>query len=334
MGSNHIRKNNIGRALVRFLIGAIILAALVIVIKEFWLKKDNKPSPTDKTGTNEQLADNQNKANNPTPLGDLDKQENDIENITDDQSPADTGDEHTNDDNFDEGDEGLTDEDGFDATQDGDETDFGDDEGDGFDLPDDSVNEPTPTPTLEPTPTPAPTATPMPANLYAARITDKNIANIKNWKTDKKSRIENGVSDIHTVPGENGGHILSITGWSFGTYLLANSYGWDGNSNTTYVTVTNEKKQVTFYAVTVSEGITGIEHSTPKGKNMEKADFVCNIDVSAYPDGTYSLGTANYFIIKRNGTNNKFHHAYSLGDAYKFTVVGGYVTSLGGVENN
>ena len=78
----------------------------------------------------------------------------------------------------------------------------------------------------------------------------------------------------------------------------------------------------------------GIEHTTPYGKNMELADFVCNIDVSSYPDGTYTLGSANHFTITHNGAKNTMHHAYTFGDAYKFTVTGGYVTSIGGVENN
>lgn len=316
MSAFAVRKNNIGRALVRFLIGAIIIAALVIVINELWLKKDEAKPAADLTVSDTQNYD---QADNPKSLADALNENEEQTASTDVNVPETTEGVLSGDAETDiEGDTG--DEEGT----------FG--EGNEFELIE-TVSEPTPTPTLVPTPTPEPTATPIPASMYSQRVTSKKVTGAS-WKTDKQSRINHGITEIGTLPSENGGHVLSITGWSFGTYTIANSRGWDGKNNTTYLTVTNEKKQTTYYEVTVSAGATGIEHTTPHGKNMELADFVCNIDVSSYPDGTYTLGSANYFTITHNGTSNKMHHAYTFGDAYKFTVTGGYVTSIGGVENN
>ena len=319
MSAFAIRKNNIGRALVRFLIGAVILAALIIVIDELWLKKDNTAPLSDNTVSDDQAY---NAAENPISLADAGKDEviQTDEDSSETQIGVDSGDEA--------GPETGTEPDG--GEEDG---VFGETEDEGkIDLPE-ATQEPTPTPTLVPTPTPAPTATPLPASMYSQRITSKNVTGAK-WLTDKEKRINHGITEINTLPSENGGHVLSVEGWSFGTYTIANSRGWDGKNNTTYLTVTNEKKQTTYYEVTVSAGITGIEHTTPYGKNMDLSDFVCNIDVSSYPDGTYTLGSANYFTITHNGTRNTMHHAYTFGDAYKFTVTGGYVTSIGGVEND
>ncbi|MBQ9408899.1 MAG: hypothetical protein IJU28_05865 [Clostridia bacterium] len=313
MSAFAIRKNNIGRALVRFLIGAIIIAALVIVINEFWLKKDTPAPESDLTAMETQNYD---QAENPVSLAEALNEEENASATETAANPEATQDAALNE----------TETNTADETQE-EEGEFGE-----FEVIE-TVSEPTPTPTLVPTPTPEPTPTPIPASMYAARVTSTKVTKAS-WKTDKQSRINHGITEISTLPSENGGHVLSITGWSFGTYTIASSRGWDGKSNTTYLTVTNEKKQTTYYEVTVSAGATGIEHTTPYGKNMELADFVCNIDVSSYPDGTYTLGSANYFRITHNGQNNTMHHAYTFGDAYKFTVTGGYVTSIGGVENN
>ena len=316
MSAFAIRKNNIGRALVRFLIGAVIIAALVVVINELWLKKDTAAPVSDNTISADQPYD---AAENPISLADAGKEDEVSTDVNGAETDTDTQNVLSDDSGTDENIDGS--DDGF----------FGEDDG-GFDEPE-TVQEPTPTPTLVPTPTPAPTATPLPASLYSQRITKKDVTGA-NWLTDKESRINHGITEISTLPSENGGHVLSITGWSFGTYTIANSRGWDGKNNETYLTVTNEKKQTAYYEVTVSAGATGIEHTTAYGKNMDLADFVCNIDVSSFPDGTYTLGSANYFRITHNGTTNKMHHAYTFGDAYKFTVAGGYVTSIGGVEND
>ena len=174
------------------------------------------------------------------------------------------------------------------------------------------------------------TEIPMPSSLYSQRNDSVKVTDAS-WKTDKQSRINHGITEIRVLPSENSGHVLSITGWSFGTYTIANSRGWDGKSNITYLTVTNEKKQTMYYEVMVNAGATGIEHTTPYGKNMELADFVCNIDVSSYPDGTYTLGSANYFRITHNGQNNTMHHAYSFDNDYRFSIRSGYVVSFGSI---
>ena len=298
MSGSIIRKNNIGRALVRFLIGAVIIAALVIVIKEFWLKKGDAPTedvtaqtlPSPEVTDVTQLADVPEFVATPAPGTDSSEQ-NDFS------------------------DDGFIDDNG--------EGVFGENE------PEPVVTStPEPTATPEPTPTPAPAATAVPASMYANRVTSKTILSYK-WHLDKESRINHNITEIKVLPSVNGGSVLSIVGWSYATYTTG-SRGWDGNHNTTYVDVTNEKGQAQLYEVTTVAGITGVSHTTDKGKNMEKADFTVVIDVSEYPDGTYTLGSRNVFYIK----DSRYSHGYTFGSTYSFTVVDGIVTEIGGVENN
>ena len=62
---------------------------------------------------------------------------------------------------------------------------------------------------------------------------------------------------------------------------------------------------------------------------MEFADFTVVIDLSGYPDGTYSMGSANRFYA--DGLT--FSFGYTFGDAYTFTLVDGMIVSMGNVYN-
>ncbi len=183
--------------------------------------------------------------------------------------------------------------------------------------------------TVSQTPMPSPAATAVPQEMYASRVTRKDVTGAK-WLTDKQSRINNGITDFLVLPSVNGGNVISMTGWSYATYTT-DSKGWDGKHNTTYLYVTNEKKQVSYYAVTTAAGATGMTHTTAGGKNMDMADFTCIIDVSGYPDGTYSIGSCHHFTITHNNKTNHFHQGYTFGDAYKFTIMNGTITKIGNI---
>ncbi|MBQ3761132.1 MAG: hypothetical protein II875_03855 [Clostridia bacterium] len=324
-----VRKNNMGRALVRFLIGAIIIAALVIMINEFWLKKSDNPADDVTSGV--QTAVNsgaETVEGDTTPLDQAGSDETqntgaqaDDNGTENGENEGDTfGDILSNDGG--ESTEGTEGTEGIEGTEGSEGTDGGDD----FEI---AV---TPTPTAVPTPTPSPAATAVPQEMYASRVTKKDVTGAK-WLTDKQTRINNGITDFVVLPSVNSGSVISITGWSYATYNTANR-GWDGKHNTTYLYVTNEKKQVSYYAVTTAAGATGMTHTTTGGKNMDMADFTCIIDVSGYPDGTYSIGSCHHFTITHNSKTNHFHHGYTFGDTYNFTVKDGIVTAVGGIENN
>ena len=149
MSAFAIRKNNIGRALVRFLIGAIIIAALVIVINEFWLKKDTPAPERDLTAMETQNYD---QAENPVSLAEALNEEENASVTETVANPEATQDAALNE----------TETETADETQE-EEGEFGE-----FEVIE-TVSEPTPTPTLVPTPTPEPTPTPTPTPFLPRR---------------------------------------------------------------------------------------------------------------------------------------------------------------------
>ena len=307
MSAMNLRKGNAGRAIVRFLIGAIIIAAVVIVLNEFILKKpanplaEATPRPTSalivQGGEDELTTDTPVNTNS-----DAASQSGDAQNPDDDYDPDDfVG---TDDEPAPGGEDGLG--------------EFGSEPA----ATETPLPTPEPTPTPDPTPTPVPTPSPLPASMYSQVSNDAKKAK---WMLDKNTRVKNGITQLEILTSENGGSVISFTGWSYG-----NREGFNGKTNNTcYVYVTNEKGDNLFYTTNKQAGASGVQHTLKNGHNMEHSDFTCVIDVSAYPNGTYTLGSCNHFKI----SGNTFHHGYTFGDAYSFTVVDGIVTSMGGVEN-
>ena len=269
-----VRTNNIGKAIVRFMVGLVILAIIVLVVFKVFI--------------------------------DTDKADNDI---SDDIANA------------------------FDFITETPEAT----EAAATDLPliaeatDEPVIEetstpvPTATPTATPTPapTPVPTPTPMPASMYSAVSTK---AATYPWKMQDKERIANGITAIDIIGSENGGSVISLTGWGY-----ARHEGFNGKNCDIWLMVLDAKNNYKCYIVNRQTGLTGIQHEGLRNsKNLDMCDFTAVIDVSKYPDGEYKMGTAVRYQI--DGNTRSF--AYTFGDAYNFTVKDGVVTSMGGIENN
>lgn len=343
-----VRKNNIGKAIVRFAAGAIVLVAVIVILITVILPKEEPRVLTEDPGS--QTADNTiqqdpeedpgifaDKSNAPDQTADPETGSavGDTASVTGgtnevlpgdtfaaegendpviDTDPADEA--EFNYPEFDDADDYDGDE--FPSDEFTDE-DFEDEIGEFGTLEEDAepVYEPDPIVTPEPAPTPVPVASETCNSPVSAALKHP-------WKSDKATRVKNGVVTFETLTSDKGGSVIKIVGWSFGNWE-----GFNGKDNTTYVSVTNEKNETKYYDVQVSEGITGIEHTIKHGRNMGLADFICMIDVSSYPDGVYRLGSANRF--KANGSWYSF--AYTFGDDYAITVVGGVITARGGVEN-
>ena len=310
MSAFSLRKNNVGRAVVRFLIGAVIIAAIVIALNELVLKKKDNTLPDLSPQPSSVLIADQGHTDEPT---------------VDSEPADDPADVQTGENAVVSGDE--TDDPGTepDGSEDGTgEIDETGDPGVFGEVTEEPTAEPTPDPTPDPTPTPLPTPTPVPSELYAKRVTSNTVLKTYKWKLDKESRVKHGITELEILTSVSGGSVISFTGWSYGNWE-----GFNGRENTTYVYITNEKGERQLYEVTVARGATGITHKLTHGHNMDYADFTCVIDVSAYPSGTYSMGTMNRFKV----SGNSYSFGYGLGDAYTFTVVDGIVTAMGGVEN-
>ena len=334
-----VRKNNVFRAILRFVLGAAVIVALILLLNHFVLKDKSDPAPKDDyvyTPLEDQLA-NKDAANEPavpdeTPASAEEGEpaepaadEQPIEGLPEDDDtepgeinePYDEGDQN---DGFDDG--SLLEGDEGDGLSYG-ETNEPYDEGG---LPEDDFGEgdieAEPDATPEPTPVIAATPTPVPASMYASG--DFATATKYPWKLDSATRTKHGITELTIGTSVNGGSVICLTGFSYG-----NREGFNGKSNDAYVYIQNEKNQRRFYKVTTEAGASGITHTLTRGKNMEYSDFTCVIDVTGYPNGIYSMGSANRF--KADGST--FSFGYTFGDAYTFTVVDGIVTSMGGREN-
>lgn len=331
-----VRKNNVFRAILRFVLGAAVIVALILLLNHFVLKDKSDPKPADDyvyTPLEEQLA---NKDAAPAPEADVasepagteEPQDQPVSELPGEELP---GEELPGEDGAEEGDEPYDDGDQNDGFDDGylPEGDAGDHYEDGEPAPEDGSEEegfgegePEAEATPEPTPAIAATPTPVPASLYASG--DMKTATKYPWKLDSATRTKHGITELSIGTSERGGSVISLVGFSYG-----NREGFNGKSNEAYVYIQNDKNQRRFYGVTTAEGASGITHTLKRGKNMEFADFTCVIDVSGYPNGTYSMGSANRF--KADGST--FSFGYTFGDAYTFTVVDGIITSMGGREN-
>ena len=331
-----VRKNNVFRAILRFVLGAAVIVALILLLNHFVLKDKSDPKPADDyvyTPLEEQLA---NKDATPAPGVDVTPEPEGIDEpqelpggelpggeLPDDELPVEDGGEEGNEP-YDDGDQN----DGFDdgtlmEGDAGDHYDEGEPDVEGNVEEDDfGEGEPEPEATPEPTPAIAATPTPVPASLYASG--DMKTATKYPWKLDSATRTKHGITELSIGTSERGGSVISMVGFSYG-----NREGFNGKNNEAYVYIQNEKNQRRFYKVTTAEGASGITHTLKRGRNMEFADFTCVIDVSGYPNGTYSMGSANRF--KADGST--FSFGYTFGDAYTFTVVDGIITSMGGREN-
>ena len=330
-----VRKNNVFRAILRFVLGAAVIVALILLLNHFVLKDKSDPKPADDyvyTPLEEQLA---NKDATPAPESDVmpepasegEPQEQPAGELPEnelpgEELPGEDGAEEVNEP-YDDGDQNDGFDDGYLAEGDaGDhveadepETEGGTEE-EGF-----GEGEPEAEPTPEPTPAIAATPTPVPASLYASG--DIKTSTKYPWKLDSATRTKHGITELSIGTSERGGSVISLVGFSYG-----NREGFNGKNNEAYVYIQNEKDQRRFYRVTTAEGASGITHTLNRGENMEFADFTCVIDVSGYPNGTYSMGSANHF--KADGSI--FSFGYTFGDAYTFTVVDGIITSMGGRE--
>ena len=104
---------------------------------------------------------------------------------------------------------------------------------------------------------------------------------------------------------------------------------FDGQHCQMYILVLDSKNRMHVYDATIAPGITGMGEHDGKGKNLSDCDFTAMVDVSSYPDGDYQVGVG----IQYTSNKKTLRYGYTFGDAYRFTVVGGAVTAVNGVEH-
>ena len=171
-----------------------------------------------------------------------------------------------------------------------------------------------------PTPTPTPAPTPIPDTAFSAR--KKDLESLKKWKIDGK-KVTNGLTQFE-LPESNSSRLIRLTGWGY-----VEDANFDGQHCQMYILVLDSKNRMHVYDATIAPGITGMGEHDGKGKNLSDCDFTAMIDVSSYPDGDYQVGVG----IQYTSNKKTLRYGYTFGDAYRFTVVGGAVTAVNGVEH-
>lgn len=287
-----IRKHNTGRAIVRFLIGLLVIAVCVLVLYEFVLNGDFS-SLIDKTAKDNPVVSATVKPD--------EKKDDRLEIIRGSEKPV-VGEEAT----MNEAAENPV-------------------------VPEEIVvSEETPEPTQEPTPTPVPTATPTPAptpipeDQFSQIVTEFGKVGTSIKKTEFKvieGKIKNCLTEFG-VSAPNGYKAISLTGWAY-----PDDERFDGSKCDIYIVILNAKGATRFYKPTMVSGVTGTVHEG-KGKNLNMCEFMATIDVSEFEDGDYQIGVG--IVYKPGSTWRKY--AYTFGSTYDFTTVNGVVTAVGGAE--
>ncbi len=258
MGIVSVRKNNAGRAIIRFLIGLLIVAILVLLLYELVLKGDFNVKNNDVANTTPLIATNK-PVSTQTGLP-----VNDTQNTGLSTDPTANPDRPTI----------IT------------------------SSVKPSLNPVTPTPTPEtpqtptPTPTPVPTPSPIPESAFSQiNASESALANAK--KTDWKY-VNNALKVMATQfrTDMNGSSAFQLSGYAY----PPEDANFDGATCEVYLIVMTSKNVSALYDTTKIAGLSGEEHAG-KGTNLSDCDFSANIDCSKYPDDVYRLGLGVKYTV-------------------------------------
>jgi len=283
-----IRRHNTGRAIVRFLIGLLVIAVCVLVLYEFVLNGDFSG-----------LIDNTVKDAKPLTATQQPDETNRLEIIKGSEKPV--------------------------AAEETDMPGVATEEEPVFTVLDPEVTpEPTAEPTSEPTPEPTPAVTPIPESEFSKLVTEFGKAGTSINKTQFKvieGEIQNGLTEF-SISAPNDYKVITMTGYGY-----SDNKRFDGANCDVYIIILDSKGATRFYEPKMVAGITGMVHEG-KGKNLEMCEFTAAIDVSDLPDGNYQIGVG----VQYKPGSTWYRFAWTFGEAYDFTTVGGVVTAVNGVE--
>lgn len=145
----------------------------------------------------------------------------------------------------------------------------------------------TPEPTEAPTPTPAPTSIPA-EKVSALKFSGFQLPNL----TTKAAKL--GIS--HSYRSEaDGNKYLLLQGYAF-----IDEAAYDGSAASMYLVVTRSSGQSALVLPSRSVGVSGVDHSGALCANPSDSEFEAIIDVSQFPDDTYTLGVV---LMYKDGGN-------------------------------
>ncbi len=160
-----------------------------------------------------------------------------------------------------------------------------------------STLEPTPSPTPTPRPTAVPTPTPRPTpEPVGARIPDSAISayreGLKLPDTYPGEGINVGISRCY-LSKLNYYQVMQVNGWGY-----IDDAEFDGEECTTFALITNRDTGKTrVYLCTSLEGASGRTHQPQSAANVGACDFQVTIDTSAFDSGEYDFQLILYYKV-------------------------------------
>ena len=189
-------------------------------------------------------------------------------------------------------------------------------------VPDEvDLTEGTEAPTAEPTekpteaPTPAPTAepTPLPADKCA-----KPMDKMPQLPDNASENGAIGITQCYvSQPDDN--KLMYVTGYGY-----VNQEAFDGAQARSWLIVTQVSTgQKIGYPLTLTQGVSGLPHSSAACHNASSSDFEIYLDVSSYPEGIYSLALVIGYVPE--GASKPSYAYYPFSGDISFTVLNGSV---------
>lgn len=178
--------------------------------------------------------------------------------------------------------------------------------------------EPTPIPTPEPTPTPRPTPEPYGTRIPAAAFSDYRDDLKVPQPYEGEGMVNVGLSRCY-VSKLNLYQVMSVNGWGY-----IDSEEFNGLTCTTYALVTpagQEKGRV--YLCTNRDGVSRRIHQPELAVNVNASDFEVTIDASGFESGDYELK-----LILQYEVEGKLKAVLCpFAEPHLFTVVDGEIVS-------
>lgn len=180
-----------------------------------------------------------------------------------------------------------------------------------------ATDAPTPEPTEAPTEAPTPAPTPEPTALPADKCA-KPMANIPPLPDNASENGAIGITKCYvSQPDDN--KLMHITGYGY-----VNQDTFDGAQARSWLIVTQvSTNQKMAYPLTLTQGVSGLPHSSAVCQNAASSDFEIYMDVSQYPEGIYSLALVIGYIPE--SANKPVYAYYPFSGDISFTVLNGSV---------
>ena len=179
--------------------------------------------------------------------------------------------------------------------------------------------EPTDAPTPEPTaePTPEPTATPEPTSIPSSAVAALKFSGFKLPSLSTKT-AQLGVTHSYRSAADSNRY-LHLQG-----YAYIDEADYDGANAELYLVVIRSTGHTALALPNRAVGISGVDHADAQCKNASSSDFDVVLDVSKFPDDSYTLGMV---FVYKDANGNSVKEYCTFPTDMSFSVLSGQAIS-------